>query len=202
MNTLPRTILIYLAWLAIAVLVYPLALAIPMLVHFVTQGIPITLDNIVPLTYLYGYDERTVLYFALYSGLLGIFQQIFLKRLLSIRTRWWALGTFVGGTMAMLILSTGQTPFGQSLNFAPFLFGFSVVQAGLLFRYTNWAWLWVVAHLAIAGMFPLTVNMPPLELALQWSIKAGIAGVVTMGILQVIVTRADQEAKPKRESPA
>lgn len=207
MKTLPRTMLIYVGWLAIAVLVYPIALAIPMGIHFITQNISASMDTIVPMTYLRAWDDRTFVYFMLYAGLLGVFQQVFLDRILSIRIRWWAVGTFFGGASVMCILrllniADAQTPFTYALTFAPFLFGISILQAVLLSRFTSWAWLWVVAHLSISTMFPITVGSSALELVIQWGIKAGIAGIVTMGILQLIVTRAEQDHKPKRKASA
>jgi len=200
MNHIPRTVLIYFAWLGIALLVYPIAIAIPILIHMVHNDIPLTIANIRPFFLLYGYGDRTVLYMVLYSALLGITQQAFLKYCLSIRIRHWALGTFLGSAISMLILHTGQTPFGNSLNFAPWFFGFSVVQAILLYRYTSWSWLWVLAHLSIAGMFPMIVSKSPLELVIQWVVKAGIGGLVTMVILHIVMTRATEESKyPKRK---
>ena len=200
MNRVSRTFLIYIGWLAIALLIYPIAIAIPILIHMAIHHIVLTMDNIVPLTLMYGYGDRTVLFMVLYSALLGIGQQAFLKYFLSIRIRYWALGTFVGGAVAMLILHTGQTPFGNSLNFAPWFFGFSIVQAIFLYRYTSWSWLWVVAHLSIAGMFPLTMGGSLLELVMQWIIKAGIGGLVTMVILQIVMTKAAEETThPKRK---
>lgn len=201
MRPIPGTILIYIGWLAIALLIYPIAIGIPILIHMAANHITVTIDNIVPLTLMYGYGERTVLFMVLYSALLGIGQQVFLKYCLSIRIRYWALGTFLGGAISMLLLHTGQTPFGNSLNFVPWFFGFSIVQAILLYRYTSWSWLWVVAHLSIAGMFPLTMGGSVLELVLQWIIKAGIGGLVTMVILQIVMTRATAESThPKRKS--
>jgi len=202
MKIIPKTFLIYVAWLLIALLFYPIALFVPILIHMGLNQIPLTIEEIRPLTLMYGYGERTVLYLTLYTALLGIGQQLFLRYILSIHVRYWALGTFLGGAVTMLILHTGQTPFGNSLNFVPWFFGFSAVQAILLFRYTSWSWLWVLAHLAIAGLFPLTVNMPIIELILQWIIKAGIGGIVTMVVLQVIVTKAQTETDRKKRKHA
>ena len=123
MNHWSKTILIYVCWLGLAILVYPLALAIPIAIHIIWNQIPITTTDIVSYTLLNGYGDRTVLYLSLYTALLGIGQQLLLKHLLSIRIRFWALGTFLGGTITMFILHTGQTPFGNMLNFAPWMFG-------------------------------------------------------------------------------
>ena len=198
MSHIPGTVLIYVTWLGIAVLVYPIALAIPILIYFLWNHIPLTIENIVPFTYFYGYGDRTVLYLSLYCALVGIVQQMFLRYFLSIHIRYWAIGTFLGGLVAMLILHTGQTPFSNSANLVPWFFGFSFVQTVLLFRYTSWSWLWVVAHLSIAGMFPLTVNNSLFDLVSQWTIKTGIGGIVTMVVLQIVVTKAREDPALKK----
>lgn len=190
MTSIPKTVLIYITWLGIAILTYPLAIAIPIAIHMELNQIPLTVDNIYPFTLMYGYGARTVLYLGLYTLLLGIGQQVFLRYYLSIRIRYWAVGTFLGGTITMLILHTGQTPFGNSFNLLPWFFAFSGVQAILLFRYTSWSWLWVVAHLSIASMFPMTASNSPWALVGQWIISAGIGGLVTMIVLQIVVTKA------------
>ena len=197
-KTIPKPIRIYIAWMAIAILCYPIAVAVPILIHMLSNNMVLTVENIRPFIYLYGYDERTVLYLVAYTALLGITQQVFLRRFLSIHIRYWAIGTFLGSAVSMLILHTGQTPFADSLNLAPWFFGFSTVQAILLFRYTSWAWLWVVAHLAIAGLFPLTMNNSLFDLILQWVIKAGIGGVVTVLVLQIIITKAQEDSDRKK----
>jgi len=203
MKMIPRTIRIYIAWMAIAILCYPIATAVPILIHMLSNNISITPEHIRPFTYLDGYGERTVLYLVAYTALLGITQQLFLRRFLSIDIRFWAIGTFLGSTVSMLILHTGQTPFADSLNLTPWFFGFSFVQAILLFRYTSWAWLWIVAHVAIAGLFPLSINNSIIDLILQWVIKAGIGGVVTVLVLRIIVTKAQEEsARKKRKNEA
>lgn len=202
-KSLPRPILIYLAWMGIAILCYPIAVAIPILIHMASYNLSLTLDNIRPLMYMYGYGEQTVLYLVMYSAFLGVAQQIFLQYFLAIRIRYWAIGTFLGSAGSMLILHTGQTPFGDSLNLAPWFFGFSAVQAILLFRYTSWSWLWIVAHLSIAGLFPLSISQSVIDLILQWVIKTGIGGVVTVLVLQLIVTKAhDESVRKKRKNEA
>lgn len=201
MTSIPKTVLIYITWLGIAILTYPLAIAIPIAIHMGLNQIPLSVDNIYPFTLMYGYGERTVLYLGLYTLLLGIGQQMFLRYYLSIRIRCWAFGTFLGGTITMLILHTGQTPFGNSFNLVPWFFAFSGVQAILLFRYTSWSWLWVVAHLSIAGMFPLTAGDTPWALVGQWIISAGIGGLVTMVVLQIVMIKAKEKAPDhKRKS--
>ncbi len=197
-KSIPRPILIYFAWMGIAILCYPIAVAIPILVHMASHNVSLTFDNIRPLMYLYGYDERTVLYLVMYSAVLGTAQQLFLRFFLSIHIRYWAIGTVLGSAISMLILHTGQTPFGDSLNLAPWFFGFSVVQAILLFRYTSWSWLWIVAHLSIAGLFPLSMSQSVIDLILQWVIKTSIGGVVTVLVLQLIVTKAQDESDRKK----
>ena len=201
-HKIPKTVTIYFAWLAIAVLVYPIALAIPILTHMLWNHIPITVGNIVPYTYFYGYGDRTVLYLSLYCALVGVVQQLFLRYFLAIRIQYWAIGTFLGGFIAMLILRTEQTPFGNSANLAPWFFGFSAVQATLLFRYTSWSWLWVVAHVSIAGMFPLSTNNSLFDLISQWTIKTGIGGIVTMVVLQIVITKARENSSPKKRKNA
>jgi hypothetical protein len=197
-KSIPKLIRIYIAWMAIAILCYPIAVAVPIIIHMITHNILITPENIRPFMYIYGYGERTVLYLVAYTALLGITQQLFLRYFLSIHIRYWAIGTFFGSALSIFILHTGQTPFGDSLNLAPWFFGFSAVQAILLFRYTSWAWLWIVAHLAIAGLFPLTMNNSLIDVILQWVIKAGIGGVVTVFVLQIIITKAQEEAPRKK----
>lgn len=198
MKMIPRTIRIYIAWMAIAILCYPIAVAVPVLIHTLSNNIPLTVDNVRQLMLLYGYDERTVIYLIAYTALLGITQQLFLRRFLSIHIQYWAIGTFVGSAVSILILHTGQTPFAHSLNLMPWFFGFSFVQAILLFRYTSWAWLWIVAHVAIAGLFPLSINNSLFELIMQWVTKAGIGGVVTVLVLQIIITKAQEESDRKK----
>lgn len=193
----------YLSWVGSAILVYPLAVAIPLTIHVFHNQIPITLNTIQPLAYWDSYSDKALVYMILFTVLLACTQMLLIKSVLKLPLDHWFRASFIGGLIGIFIIYRVDEPFVNSLGVAPWLFFWSAGQFLILRRHTTWAWLWIVGHLSIAGMFPVISNDSPLELLVKWGTAAGIAGGVTILIFRILLVKSLEDkqlqAVPKHE---